>query len=547
MIHEYPLVAAIVIGLGLAFVFGTLANRLKLSPLVGYLLAGVAVGPFTPGFIADSHLTLQLAEIGVILLMFGVGMHFSLRDLMSVRAVAVPGALLQVALSSLIGLGASRLLGLSLAAGIVFALALSVASTVVVMRALQDRHLLDTERGRIMVGWLVMQDLIAVVALVLIPPFTQLGHGAGVGIGAFVVSLWAVFGKLVAFAALMFVAGRRVVPWLLHYVAHTGSRELFRLAVLSVALGIAFAAAELFGVSIALGAFLAGMILSESPLSQRAAEETLPLRDAFAVLFFVSVGMVFNPMVIANDPVALGVTIAVILASAALAFGIARAFGQPWQTALLLGAGFAQVGEFSFVLADLGAGLGILPERGRDLILGASIITIFANPFLFSAVEKYGKRFAPKAAETPSAAPDIAPTAQSNHVVLVGFGRVGSQVAAGLKSAGIALLVIENAPDALEHLRAAGLEFIEGNGATETVLKAANLAGARNLFIAIPEAFEASEIVRQARAINPKLPIVARAHFDEQVADLLHQGATDVVMGERELARAMLSHAGALA
>jgi monovalent cation:H+ antiporter-2, CPA2 family len=549
MIHEYPLVAVIVIGLGLAFGFGTLALRLKLSPLVGYLLAGVAVGPFTPGFIADSRLVMQLAEVGVILLMFGVGMHFSLKDLLSVRAIAVPGALIQVALATLLGLGAAHLLGWPLASSVVFALALSVASTVVVMRSLSERHLLDTERGRIVVGWLVMQDLIAVVALVLIPPFTAHTGAAASSLGAFVLSLWAVFGKLAAFAVLMFVAGRRVVPWLLHYVAHTGSRELFRLAVLSVALGVAFVAAELFGVSIALGAFLAGMILSESPLSQRAAEETLPLRDAFAVLFFISVGMVFDPKVILQDPFALGLTLCVVLASAAIAFSVVRAFGQSWQTALLFGAGLAQIGEFSFVLADLGAGLGVLPERGRNLILGTSIITIFLNPFLLSAAEKFGKRFAPVSQPVePSLAPaPAAVTALRHHVVIVGFGRVGTLVAEGLRVADIPTLVIENATDALEHLRAAKFDFLEGNGADETVLKAANLSEARNLFVAIPEVFEASEIVRQARAINPRLAIVARAHFDEQVVDLLQQGASNVVMGERELAQAMLNHVEASA
>jgi monovalent cation:H+ antiporter-2, CPA2 family len=548
MIHEYPLVAAIVVGLGLAFAFGTAANRLKLSPLVGYLLAGVAVGPFTPGFIADSHLTMQLAEIGVILLMFGVGMHFSLKDLLSVRAIAVPGALIQVTLACGIGVMAAHFLGWPLSSSIVFALALSIASTVVVMRALTERRLIDTERGRIAVGWLVMQDLITVIALVLIPPFmTLLNGGASGGIGRFVMSLWAVGGKLAAFGALMFFAGRRIVPWLLHYVAHTGSRELFRLAVLSVALGVAFVAAELFGVSIALGAFLAGMILSESTLAQRAAEETLPLRDAFAVLFFVSVGMVFDPLVIVHDPVALIATIAVVLASAGISFGLVRLFGQPWQTALLIGAGFAQIGEFSFVLADFGVGLKILPERGRDLILGASILTIFANPFLFSLAEKLCKRFAPPV--LPETAPpeierELVPTRLTGHVAIVGYGRVGSLVAGGLKAAGIPVLVIENAPDALEHLRTAGIEFIDGSGTDAAVLKAANLSQARHLFVAIPDAFEAAEIVKQARAVNPRLHIVARAHFDDQIADLTAHGANAVVMGERELARAMLLYAG---
>lgn len=550
MIHESPLVAAIVIGLGLAFAFGTLANRLKLSPIVGYLLAGVVVGPFTPGFVADTNLTLQLAEIGVILLMFGVGLHFSLKDLLSVRAVVVPGAILQVALAALLGIGAAHIFGWPLTGGVVFGLALSVASTVVMMRALQDRRLLDTERGRVAVGWLVVQDLITVIALVLLPSFAALESGHGQSLGGFILSLWAVFGKLAAFGVLMFVAGRRIVPWLLHYVAHTGSRELFRLAVLSVALGVAYVAAELFGVSMALGAFLAGMILSESPLSQRAAEESLPLRDAFAVLFFISVGMLFDPMVVVREPFALGLTLCVVLASAGIAAGIARLLGQPWQTALLLGVGLAQIGEFSFILADLGVGMHLMPERGRDLILGTSILTIFANPLLFAAAEKLRKRFAP-APQAAVAAPQVVeiplvPTSLANHVVIVGYGRVGTLVAEGLRDAKIPLLVIEEAPDALEHLRSSGHEFITGNATHEAVLAAANLPGARHLFVAIPEAFEAADIVRRARVLNPALHIVARAHFDAQVTDLMQYGASDVVMGERELAHAMLAHAGAL-
>jgi CPA2 family monovalent cation:H+ antiporter-2 len=306
MVHDTSLIAVLAFGLGLAFVFGTIANRLKLSPIAGYLLAGVVIGPFTPGFVADQRLTLQLAEIGVILLMFGVGLHFSPGDLMSVRAIALPGALLQVAIAATLGYGVAWLLGWPSGAGIVFGLALSVASTVVMMRALQERRLMDTTRGHIAVGWLVVQDLLTVLALVLLPPLSGLLRGgAAPNATALEIALALTFGKVALFVALMFVVGRRTIPWILHYIAHTGSRELFRLAVLAVALGVAFAASELFGVSIALGAFFAGMILSESPLSQRAAEESLPLRDAFAVLFFVSVGMLFDPLTLVHDPAAL--------------------------------------------------------------------------------------------------------------------------------------------------------------------------------------------------------------------------------------------------
>ena len=545
MAHDSPLIAILVFGLGLAFVFGTIANRLKLSPLVGYLLAGVVIGPFTPGFVADRSLTLQLAEIGVILLMFGVGLHFSPRDLMSVRRIALPGAILQVLIAAALGAGAAHLLGWPLGAGIVFGLALSVASTVVMMRALQERRLMDTDRGRIAVGWLVVQDLITVLALVLLPPLSGvLKGGPPPDPVKLEISIALTFGEVALFVALMFVVGRRVIPWILHYIAHTGSRELFRLAVLSIALGVAFIAATLFGVSIALGAFFAGMILSESPLSQRAAEESLPLRDAFAVLFFVSVGMVFDPLTLVHDPLALAMTLTVVIVgSAGSALLLVRLFGQPWPTAILIGAGLAQIGEFSFILADLGIGLKLMPDRARDLILGTSILTILINPFLLRLAD----RFRPTPQAVPREAPVLVPTALEGHAVLVGYGRVGRLIADGLRADTIPLLVIEEATDAVEKLRAQGVECLPGNGAEDSVLAAANLPTARILFVAIPAAFEAGQIVEQARRLNPGLEIVARAHFDAEVDHLLQHGANAVIMGEREIAAAMLAHARASA
>jgi monovalent cation:H+ antiporter-2, CPA2 family len=535
--HESPLITILVAGLGLAFLFGTVANRLKLSPLVGYLLAGIAIGPFTPGFVADSRLTLELADVGVILLMFGVGLHFSPKDLLAVRAVAIPGAVLQVAVAAGLGALAAHLLGMSLGGGIVFGLALAIASTVVMMRALQERQLMDSERGRIAAGWLVVQDVLTVLALVLLPPLSRLGHGAP-DIGALALSLGLTFGKLALFVALMFVVGGRVVPWILHYIAHTGSRELFRLAVLSLALGVAFAAAELFGVSIALGAFFAGMILNESPLSQQAAEESLPLRDAFAVLFFVSVGMVFDPMTVVREPLALAMATGVVLiGSAGSALLLVRMFGYGWSTALAIAAGLAQIGEFSFILADLGIGLNLMPERARGLILGTSILTILVNPFLMQAAEALGRRRgAPKPAEPP--APE--PVVLHGHAVLVGYGRVGALIAEGLAPP---FVVIEERAERIETLHATGIPCIAGNAASDPVLAAANLADARALFVAIPLAFEAGQIVEQARKARPDLPIVARAHFDAEVEHLARLGASHVVMGEREIARAMLGYA----
>jgi monovalent cation:H+ antiporter-2, CPA2 family len=393
MAHDSPLIAILVIGLGLAFVFGTIAHRLKLSPLVGYLVAGIAIGPFTPGFVADRHLMLELADVGVMLLMFGVGLHFSPRDLLSVRRTALPGAVLQVVIAASAGAGVAHLLGWPLGAGIVFGLALAIASTVVMMRALQEHGLVEGEAGRLAAGWLVVQDLVSVLALVLLPPLAGVLKGGALDLGALALSLGATFGKLAVFGVIMFVAGARIVPWILDYIARTGSQELFRLAILSLALGVAFVAAELFGVSIALGAFLAGMILSESPLSQRAAEESLPLRDAFAVLFFVSVGMLFDPMTLLREPLALTLCLAVVLVvSAGCVLVLVRVFGYPLGTALLLAAGLAQIGEFSFILADLGIGLGLMPERARGLVLGTSILTILVNPLLFGAANALAKR-----------------------------------------------------------------------------------------------------------------------------------------------------------
>ena len=388
MTHS-PLIATLVAGLVLAFALGALVQRLKVSPLIGYLLAGVVIGPFTPGFVADQHIADQLAEIGVILLMFGVGLHFSFSDLLSVRTIAIPGAVGQIVIATLLGMALGHALGWSLGGGLVFGLALSVASTVVLLRAMQERRLIETERGRIAVGWLIVEDIATVLVLVLLPPLAGLFKGEG-GADWATVGLPLAFtvGKIVAFVALMLVIGRRAIPWLLHYVAHTGSRELFRLAVLAIALGVAYGAAVLFDVSFALGAFFAGMILSESELSQRAANESLPLRDAFAVLFFVSVGMLFDPMILVREwgPVLATVAIVVIGKSAA-AYAIVRAFRHSHSTALTISASLAQIGEFSFILAGLGVSLGLLPERGRDLILAGAIISILLNPLVFAMLD----------------------------------------------------------------------------------------------------------------------------------------------------------------
>ncbi len=571
--HHGPLIAILVAGLGLAFVFGALAQKLRISPLVGYLVAGVAVGPFTPGFVADQNLANELAEIGVILLMFGVGLHFSLKDLLSVKAIAVPGAIVQIGVATLLGMGLGLLMGWGWIAGLVFGLALSVASTVVLLRALQERRLVQSEKGKIAVGWLIVEDLAMVLALVMIPAVADALHGAQPGIPSplssqFDLGLWGVLGftlmKVVAFIAFMLVVGRRVIPWILHWVAHTGSRELFRLAVLAVALGVAFLAASLFGVSFALGAFFAGMILSESPLSQRAAEESLPLRDAFAVLFFVSVGMLFDPAILLRAPGPLLATLAIILIGKSLAaWLIVRAFGKSNGVALTISASLAQIGEFSFILAGLGVSLAILPPQGRDLILAGAILSILLNPVLFALVDRFAGDAAPKPKPTPSPAAgdgdapapvaaaepapdlDITPTTLSDHMVVVGYGRVGALLGAGLKARGEKVLVIEEQGDAVATARRDGAELLLGNAADPAVLAAAGLDRARRLFVAIPQSFEAGQVCEQARRDNPALPIVARAHSDAEVAHLTRCGATLTIMGEAEIARAMLALCGA--
>ncbi|RWC33049.1 MAG: sodium:proton antiporter [Mesorhizobium sp.] len=578
MPHDTPLIATIVAGLGLAFVFGALANRFRIPPLVGYLVAGVLVGPNTPGFVADAGLANELAEIGVILLMFGVGLHFSLKDLLSVRAIAVPGAIVQIGFATALGAGLAWMLGWSMGAGLVFGLALSVASTVVLLRALQERRLIETERGRIAVGWLIVEDLAMVLALVLLPALAGVlggqeqadAHATGLLSLPASYGIWGVVGitlaKVAAFVVVMLVVGRRVIPWILHYVARTGSRELFRLAVLAIALGVAFGAAKLFGVSLALGAFFAGMIMSESDLSHRAAEESLPLRDAFSVLFFVSVGMLFDPFSLISNGWPILATLAIIVIGKSLAaFVIVIAFGYPLATALMISASLAQIGEFSFILAELGVGLKLLPEQGRDLILAGAILSIVLNPLMFLAIDWMKPWLEARAARTasPAEAKPVGPatepgqvasvaattkaedgppprTTLANHAILIGYGRVGSLVGTALKQASLPFLVVEDADKTLARLKADGIETVSGNAANAEVFAAANPEGAMRLILAIPNAFEAGQIVLRARAANPGINVIARAHSDAEVEHLKGLGADTVIMGEREIARGIV-------
>ena len=568
MHHHTSLIATIVAGLTLAFVFGAIANRFRLSPLVGYLLAGVLIGPFTPGYVADQALAPQLAEIGVILLMFGVGLHFSLKDLLAVRAIALPGAVVQIGLATLLGVGLAYTMGWTLGAGLVFGLALSVASTVVLLRALQERRLVQTERGKIAVGWLIVEDLAMVLALVLLPAISPLLGGAAdpgghavpelvtqflpsgtverLGFGA--ILIWTLL-KVAFFVALMLVIGRRVIPAVLHYVAHTGQRELFRLAVLAISLGVAFGSAEWFGVSFALGAFFAGMVLAESELSHRAAEDILPLRDAFAVLFFVSVGMLFDPTILTKAPLAVVATVFIIVIGKSIAaLAIVLLFRYPMKTALTISVSLAQIGEFSFILAGLGVGLKLLPETGRDLILAGAIFSILVNPLLFVLLDRLMKAPAlreqdsvpaqPVEVEEDEPAPVFKPTALSDHIVLIGYGRVGGRIGRALREAGRPFCVIEERDTLADAIRQDGVEaFIDHAG--EDTLTAANIAGARTLVVAIPNPFEAGTLMEFARQANPGIEIIARAHSDTEGEHLKRYGANRIVQAEREIALAM--------
>ncbi|MCA3629638.1 MAG: Kef family K(+) transporter [Methylobacterium sp.] len=562
MQHDTPLIATIAVGLGLAFVLGVVAQRFRLPPIVGYLVAGIMVGPFTPGFVADQKLAVELAEIGVILLMFGVGLHFSLKDLLSVRVIAVPGALGQIAVATLLGMGLAWTMGWGMGAGLVFGLALSVASTVVLLRALQERRQVETEKGRIAVGWLIVEDLVMVVTLVLVPPLAALlggkapaemaspGLAASLGVGPVWGTLLITAAKLALFVASMLVIGRKLIPWILHYVAHTGSRELFRLAVLAIALGVAFGSAKLFGVSFALGAFFAGMVLAESPLSHQAAKETLPLRDAFAVLFFVSVGMLLDPRVLANHPFAVIATFLIItVGKSVAAYLIVRAFGYSNSVAMTISASLAQIGEFSFILIVLAVKLAIVPQAASDFVVAGSILSILVNPLMFLAIDRiYAQRAtgdAPVLPAAPRAPPEEEePTRLTDHAVLVGHGRVGSRLRADLQARGIAHLVVEEEAETVEALKTEGVEAFLGPCGEPAMLERLNLAGARYLISAIPDAFEAGHLVEAAKAANPGIWVVARAHSTEAVEYLTKVGADKVLMGEEELAKGMAAALG---
>ncbi|MBK4765133.1 MAG: Kef family K(+) transporter [Pantoea sp. Brub] len=529
----------------LAFILGMLANRLKISPLVGYLIAGILAGPFTPGFIADTNLIPELAELGVILLMFGIGLHFSLMDLLVVKNIAIPGAIAQIVMSTLLGIILSWVMHWLWTTGLIFGLSLSTASTVVLMRTLEERKLINIKRCQIAIGWLIVEDIVMVLTLVLLPVIVSMSHTNN-SIKLLTIDLIWIISKIMTFIALMIIVGRKVIPWILAKSASTGSRELFTLAVLALALGVAFGAVKLFNISFALGAFFAGMVLNESELSHRAAKDTLPLRDAFAVLFFVSVGMLFNPTIIIKQPLAvLSALTIVIIGKSIVAWFLVILLGHSRKTALTISVSLAQIGEFSFILTGLGISLGILSNEIRNFILAASIISIIINPIIFTLMEKYLDKINHKIQEdilgklTEKQQKKL--TNICNHVVMIGYGRVGSVLGDKLDQIKIPLVIVENSRSIVENLRKRNIITVLGNGTDENIMNLTNLKYARWLLITIPNGYEAGEIVTATRKKYSEIEIIARAHYDDEVDYIMERGANQVIMGEREIANRILN------
>ena len=555
MPHAVSLITTLAAGFGLALVFGFVAARLGLPALVGYLIAGIAIGPATPGFVADAAIAAQLAEIGVMLLMFGVGLHFAVDDLMAVRKIALPGAVVQMVVATALGAGVAQLWGWPLGAALVFGISLSVASTVVLLKALESRGVLESANGRIAVGWLVVEDLAMVLVLVLLPALApSLGGTAAVAPAhGTALTILITLAQVGAFLAFMLIVGRRLFPWVLWHVAKTGSRELFTLCVVAAAVSIAYGSAALFGVSFALGAFFAGMVLRESEFSQRAAEQSLPLQDAFAVLFFVSVGMLFDPKVLVDAPWRVAATVGVIvLGKSIAAVGLVLALRYPVKTALTVAASLAQVGEFSFILAGLGMSLGLLPKEGQSLILAGALISMALNPLVFGAVEPVGRALQRIARVAGRAEPAGNPLAElpmstdakylAHQVVLVGWGRVGKHISDTLLAAGMPFVVAEANREFVETLRARGIPAVWGDAAEPEVLIQAHIKEARSLVIATPQTVQVRATAQIARALNPDIQVVVRSHNLAEAALLRKDGTGTVFVGESELANAMARH-----
>lgn len=556
MDHGVSLITTVAAAFGVALILGFIAERIKVPALVGYLVAGIIIGPASPGFVADINIASQLSEIGIMLLMFGVGLHFSPADLLAVKRLAVPGAVVQMGSAALLGIGLASWWGWSFGAALVFGLSLSCASTVVLLKSLEARNLLDTMNGKIAVGWLVVQDLVTVMVLVLLPALAGI-LGSQTAAVANSHSLWSTIGQTLlqvsAFIALMLIVGRRLLPWMLWQVARTGSRELFTLSVIATAIGIAYGAAELFKVSFALGAFFAGSVMRESEFSHRAAEESLPLRDAFSVLFFVSVGMLFDPSILVDEPLhVLGVVAIILLGNSIPAATLVLFFKYPLNTALTIAASLAQIGEFSFILAGLGKSIGLLPAEGVNLILAGALISIALNSFVFTAISPFRRWILERSALARRLEVNLDPYAElpmsterkylEGQVVLVGYGRVGRRIAKALDERGIPYVVAEQNREVVEDLRKNGRAAVSGNAGDPAVLIQAHIANAAMLVVATPDTINVRQMAETARALNPAIEIILRTHNEEESVLLHNEGIGSVFFGEEELAKGMTSH-----
>lgn len=555
MEHHVPLISTIAAGFGLALVLGFIAEKINVPALVGYLLAGIIIGPSTPGFHADVDIAIQLSEIGVMLLMFGVGLHFSLNDLMAVKRIALPGAIVQMSIATLLGTLLAMSWGWTFGQGLVLGLSLSCASTVVLLKGLEAQGLLETMNGRIAIGWLVVEDLATVLMLVLLPALAGILGATEAAVSE--TPLWQTISQILlqvtAFVAVMLIVGRRLFPWILWQVAGTGSRELFTLATITAAISIAYGAALLFSVSFALGAFFAGMMMRESEFSHRAAQESLPLRDAFSVLFFVAVGMLFDPAILIEEPLHVFAVVGIIIIGKSMAaMALTLAFRYPLNTALTVAASLAQIGEFSFILAGLGLTLGLLPAEGMNLVLAGAIISIALNPLLFSVVNPLRKWILMRSflarrlerRQDPFAQLPMSTESKflKGQVVLVGFGRVGSRVAEALKARNIPYVVAEQNREQVEALRKQGIAAVVGNAAEPAVLIQAHIANAAMLVIATPDPVDIRQMADTARKLNPGIEIVLRTYNAAEAQLLTKDGIGTVFFSEDELAKSITSH-----
>ena len=557
MPHDVDLIILLAVGFGMALIFGYIAARLRLPPLIGYLIAGIIISPNTPGIVGDIHLANQLAELGVMFLMFGVGMHFSLNDLLQVRRIALPGAILQIAVATLLGIGVSMYWGWSFGSALIFGLSLSCASTVVLLKALGDRGLLDSVNGKIAVGWLLVEDLVMVLALVLLPATAVLLGGHALPGTDTSQSIWLTIGitllKVTGFIAFMLIIGKRLVPMIMQFVARLGSRELFTLTVVAAAVSIAYGSYAVFGVSMALGAFFAGMVVKESDFSHRAEEETLPLREIFSILFFVSVGMLFDPSILIEEPFRILAVIAIIMVGKTLAaIALVLFFRYPINTALTVGASLAQIGEFSFILATLGLSLGLLTPDAQNLILAGALFSITLNSFVFSAIEPVQRwirershlaRLLERSADPLAMLPDEVDQAYlRDQVVIIGYGGVGRRISENLIQQNIKVVIAEENREIVEKLRSQGIAAVSGEATEPNVLIQAHIQHARLLVISPMDILDIHRIVDISKQLNPEIQVLICAESKEEAAVIRQENLGEVFYAKEEMAKNMSHH-----